>query len=863
MMYSHLRPVFLFFWVYLLLNPLSGQHTFQKAFSADSAGISANDVIATAGGYILAGSSGTNLAGPSDKPFLMKMDAGGNLIWLRFFGPAYQAGFRKVIHANDGGYLAMGDSHGFNSWENGSILLVKTDANGVLQWQKLIPSYFTSRRNTGEWVCPVPGGYIISGRSSKGDSHAVMTRIDNQGNTVWSKRYFFYWGENPWLSSMSVSGDTIFAVGRRDTFAAFNLFDAVSGNPIYHHSFDGPVDYENTFESMAPASNGDWMLAGGVYPPTSHSMQWVCRIGRTGELRWAKSYPKVGYGPISPLSDGNFLLIPHRRESQNANLDPTLVKITADGEVLWSYQYALTTHDVFETAIETPDGGILAVGTVYFPGKAASILVIKTDADGQVTTCCTQPVNTKASPFPVNLTTSDMMQESFDPTWNLNIPTESGSLNSLDYCPPVPGYKEVYLCPGDSLVIDGTAYTSPGFVYSTAPGPKCDTNLVYNIRTGLNPRLEKTVYFCPGDSVTLQGITYTQPGTYTQVVPSATGQCYTLATYMVQYTTPNVPTAVSLNCPADMSVQVPYGTLATPLVYAMPAAWSDCPCPGIQLLQMQGGPSGSPFTVGDHSVCFQARDSCDNQSDCCFQINIAADDALPCDEKTNGCINFELLRITLDAQGCRTHHIRIQNNCSQPFVYTAFQLPKGVIAYSPQGNSSYLSPSGHPYTIRNPNYSPIYSIRFEAQGAGLRDGESDVFSYTLPPLSAPDYINCVVKLRGHALAEAHLNTFNCPPEKNASAPDQVENRNTGNEASRESLLIYPNPAEKEVVIVLKDWMEQPVQIRLFNAQGHWLSTQETDTDRLSLQLDLPAGIYFVEATALNGPRRQVSRFMVR
>ncbi len=862
MLFFHVRPLVLYLMICLAANTLSGQQTFQRAFGAADIAVSASDILATAGGYVLAGTSNSsvNLPGPQYKPFLMKIDSAGNLVWLRYYGPAFQAGFRTVIEANDGGYLAIGELHGINTMGNGEILVVKTDADGMIQWQQVIPSYLSGRRNTGDWVRAVPGGYIISGRSSQGDSHAVLIRIDNQGNTVWSKRCMFYWGEDPRFHAFSISGDTIFAVGRRDTFAAFNLFDAVSGNFLYHHAYDGPADYENALHSMTAAPNGGWLAAGSAFPPNNpKSIQLVCRTGRTGDLIWAKTYPNVGYGPIAPLSDGNYLLIPRRYEPQNANLDPTLVKISADGAVMWSYEYALDGSDYFAMAIEATDGGIIAVGAVQFPGQPESILVVKTDANGLVTQCCAQPVSTAASHLPMTISTADMMQVNFDSTWNVNLPQAPGSLTQLDYCPPVPGYQEIFLCPGDSFVVDGKAYTSPGFVYTTVAGPNCDTNLVYNLRPGSNPKFEKTVYFCPGDSITLNGVSYTQPGTYTQLIPSATGLCDTLATYIVEHTVLGSPSAVVAQCPPDTLIQIPFGALSAPVTYPEPDVWSTCACPGIQLVQTQGLPSGSAFVPGDHTLCFEAQDSCDNQSACCFQIRITADDALPCDEKTNGCIHFELLRISLDPENRRTYYFRIQNNCSQPLAYAAFQLPKGVNAVTPPGNSIYSAPSGRQYAVRNPNYSPLYSIRFETQASGIKNGESDVFTVTLPPFSTPDYFNSVVRLQGQPLTEAHLNTFNCPPESDAASQDRADNVKQENQLLR----ISPNPAKNLVTLEWNHSDRQPAQIQVYSAQGRLLLTREMPESRLVLELDLPAGIYFIQGHTASGKLRSSSRFVVR
>ena len=69
-------------------------------------------------------------------------------------------------------------------------------------------------------------------------------------------------------------------------------------------------------------------------------------------------------------------------------------------------------------------------------------------------------------------------------------------------------------------------------------------------------------------------------------------------------------------------------------------------------------------------------------------------------------------------------------------IYTAIQIPDGLVAEAPANNSVYHSEDGRAYDVRNPNYSPFYSIRFKSQMDSISNGQSDIFSYTLPAQSA-------------------------------------------------------------------------------------------------------------------------------
>ncbi len=133
----------------------------------------------------------------------------------------------------------------------------------------------------------------------------------------------------------------------------------------------------------------------------------------------------------------------------------------------------------------------------------------------------------------------------------------------------------------------------------------------------------------------------------------------------------------------------------------------------------------------------------------------------PCDVKENGCMRYELLSITTDPINNLTYRIRVINNCSNKMIYTVIQLPNSVVAKDPDNQSVFTAPSGRQYDVRNPNYSPFYSLRFQSFRWYLQRSV-DIFEYTLPVPSAPTYIHIGTRLAPQEYYEAHLNTFYCP-----------------------------------------------------------------------------------------------------
>lgn len=442
-------------------------------------------------------------------------------------------------------------------------------------------------------------------------------------------------------------------------------------------------------------------------------------------------------------------------------------------------------------------------------------------------------------------------------------------------------FPDAALCPGDSL-----ALSAPGFDqydWSPAAGLSCTGCPAVNIRPAVTttytllastvegcelrdtftvevlslPARAETIAFCSGQSVIIGGVTYTQPGTVSDTIPGLVG-CDTVVTYTLVYTTaPNA--SVVIDCPADVNIATQAGTGSVAVQYDLPVATSDCPCPGIALVLTEGMPPGSLFPVAKTRVCYETRDSCGNADTCCFFVIVR--EALPCDVKEIGCMKYELLRITQNAKLERSYRIRVTNKCANPLTYTAIELPDGVTAVQPAHLSVYTTqqPGNRAYEVRNPNYSPFYSIRFKSVTDSIANGESDVFEYTLPQQSAPDYIHITARLEPQVFYEAYLNTFYCPvlPE-NKPAPGHQ--RPAG-------LNVFPNPTSGVLFADLSAWAGQFLQMQVLDARGQRVLYRSLTADSAAQEIVLPQaladGLYFMEMQGPGGARETARFVLVR
>ena len=438
------------------------------------------------------------------------------------------------------------------------------------------------------------------------------------------------------------------------------------------------------------------------------------------------------------------------------------------------------------------------------------------------------------------------------------------------YTLTVPGFDSYTWAPADGLsctdcptvTIQPAQTTTYTLLATTTAGCVLDDTFTVTIMPLLI--ISDTLEFCPGESVSIGGQTYTQPGMVTDTIPDPNG-CPLVFIYVLRYaTTPN--SSISIECVEDINIATIAGTGAVPVDYDLPTAGSDCPCPGVALTLTEGLPPGSLFPVAKTLVCYEARDSCGNVDTCCFHVIVR--EALPCDSKEIGCMRWELLRISQNAAKERTYRIRVINKCVDPMIYTAFELPDGTKAVKPADNSVYTTPDGRDYLVRNPNFSPFYSIRFKSLSDSIANNEADIFEYTLPPQSEPDYIHVTARLAPQQFFEAYLNTFNCPVEPE-SKPEFKENGFGAVNAvvHGNGLRVFPNPTTGMLFADLSDFREQAVQVRIFDATGRLVQQLQLTADvapqAIQLGQDLPEGLYVLEVQNRAGDRQAVRFVLLR
>jgi len=573
---------------------------------------------------------------------------------------------------------------------------------------------------------------------------------------------------------------------------------------------------------------------------------WLQKTSPNGNLLWWRKYVIVSPldGPhasaaIKLLKDGSYVVssIANSLAPGGALRALAFIKIDSNGTVLWGKRVS----EVIGTFGMSPQSLAVQGNDTYFTwGTTSASLMLsgtlfgKFDSNGGLGEGCSTVQDLTATFTTENATQTTVL---------------------LDFTNPVRTLLSPVISPPTSVKL--------------LPYTRCSKCILPCEPVSVT----KTIQFYPGDTITIDGVAYTESGTVVQNFTTPAG-CDSVVTNILQ----RILTELSISCPTDLTVTLPPNEIKTVVDYVLPAATTNCPDPTISLRLLQGLPVGGSFSQGKTLVCYEAANECGIRDTCCFSITALPPDPA-CDVKTpSGCVRYELLGIRLDAQGQRRYRVRITNLCASPLEFAYIQLPNGVLAVSPVQGATYTAPGGNAYTVRNPNASPFYSIRYQAIVGSLNNGKSNIFEYTLPQQAQPAYIRASARLADGSYSETHLNTFYCPEvienlefrmesfsRSSSSAPFSILNS---------PLLVRPNPTSGVLFVDLVHWRfdsksnlqsETPVHLRVLNAQGQLVLERDCVIEAEEMRLDLPAGLasglYYLVAQPEGGERAAV-RFVV-
>jgi len=286
------------------------------------------------GGFIIAGTCGSNIAG-GPGVWLIKTNAQGDTIWTQMYG-----GSRSYVQQTiDGGYIIVANIYSSDTGEY-DILLIKTDVNGDTMWTQT----YGGAESDMFWNL----GHVIEQTSDSG--YIILANI-----------YYGYGESEIWLIKTNSFGDTIWT----KTYVGLDS------------DYGYAVDQTNDGGYIILAQTVSWSSK-------NNYNIWLIKTNSLGDTLWTKTYDEpeneCAYY-VQQTTDGGYIII--GETTTNTYMDALIIKTDISGNTIWRKTHGGSEMDCGHSGFQTADGGYIIGGVTHSWGAGTrDFWVIKTNASG-------------------------------------------------------------------------------------------------------------------------------------------------------------------------------------------------------------------------------------------------------------------------------------------------------------------------------------------------------------------------------------------------------------------------------------------------------------------------------------------------
>jgi len=361
----------------------------------------------------------------------------GELAWIKSFGGSGEDTARAIISTTDGGFAVFGFSNSTDgdlkgkTTEVNDYWLLKFNPEGSLQWSK---TYGGSKDDRGQSVVQTKdGGFALTGYSQSDDGDASnnegfhdnwIVKLDASGELEWEKSFGFS-GHDHSYDILQTNDNGLFFVGFLDITSARADGNTEKRSSLTRHGVGefwgtkvddkGDLQWRGYFggtnndraHAVVQADDGGFVMTGFTESDdydisnTRGSYDfWVVKVDDKGNLVWERSLGGSGIEisqDIAKTKDGGYVITGNTFSSDtdvsknNGESDFWLIKLDADGNLVWEKSYGGTQFDAAQSVVASKDGGYIITGNSKSNDLDATansgendIWLIKTNASGNL-----------------------------------------------------------------------------------------------------------------------------------------------------------------------------------------------------------------------------------------------------------------------------------------------------------------------------------------------------------------------------------------------------------------------------------------------------------------------------------------------
>jgi uncharacterized delta-60 repeat protein len=299
----------------------------------------------------------------------------------------------SIIQSSDGGYVVAGytQSFGAGGWD---FYVVKLDSSGNVIWTKTIGG--GSDDVARSIIQSSDGGYVVAGWTNSfgaGGWDFYVVKLDSSGNVVWTKTIGGIGDDQAWSIIQSSDGGYVVA-GNTSSFGAGGWdfyvvkLDA-NGNVVWTKTIGGTGSQDEAW-SIIQSSDGGYVVAGWSDSFGAGLRDfYVVKLDANGNVVWSKTIGgSYGDGAHSIIqsSDGGYIVAGSTETFGAGGWEMYIVKLNSSGNVQWTKTIGGPAFfDDALSIIHSSDGGYVVAGyTNSFGAGGSDFFVVKLDSSGNV-----------------------------------------------------------------------------------------------------------------------------------------------------------------------------------------------------------------------------------------------------------------------------------------------------------------------------------------------------------------------------------------------------------------------------------------------------------------------------------------------
>ncbi len=293
--------------------------------------------------YVVTGYTNSFGAG-NDDFWIVKLDDAGSVIWQKTLGGSESESAESLCMSADYGYVLAGwtTTYGIGLAPDENVWVVKLDPAGEVQWQKSIGT--ESDEQAFAIVKSPDHGFVIAGRIEQGlNDDMLVMKLDEAGEILWQKAMGGDDDDEARAIIASSDGGYIVA-GLTDRILQSDMVVLKldeSGDVLWQKAVDTGDD--ESARSIIESRDNGYVIAGVLDDPEMGMNMYLVKLEADGEIVWQKS---VGGGQedeafgVTETGSTDIVAVGRTRSFRGADNDDMMaVRLLGDGRFMGECAY--------------------------------------------------------------------------------------------------------------------------------------------------------------------------------------------------------------------------------------------------------------------------------------------------------------------------------------------------------------------------------------------------------------------------------------------------------------------------------------------------------------------------------------------